>query len=389
MRPSLLAAVLAATIACASPVHAQSATTMTYQGQLNDAGALANGDYEFEFRLLDENATQIGTIESLTAVVTNGIFSAALDFGPGAFDGTARALEISVRPALSGDAFTVLSPNAPITAAPVAQFALAGNKGPQGPAGPTGPQGPQGNDGTTPWGPGSSNGIRYDGGLVEIRSSGPDWGLEVRKDGVTRLAVNANGGVSLGTGSTAVQPGTVYVFQKLGIGNSVPVAELDVVGSGVVRGRLSVGDPLGGTGPFIINSFGDAGKPGGGLWTFFSDRRLKKNITPMTGSLDTIAALRPMAFEFTNEDHFSYIPGVQRGLIAQDVQAVIPEWVKQADDGYYTLDMAGYEALIIGAIQDLRAEKDTQIAELEQQNKELQVRLERMEKIILRSGMFD
>ncbi len=68
---------------------------------------------------------------------------------------------------------------------------------------------------------------------------------------------------------------------------------------------------------------------------------------------------------------------------------MIPEWVKQVDDGYYTLDMAGYEALIIDAIQELRAEKDAQIAELDQQNKELQVRLERVEKIMLRPGMFD
>ena len=372
MRSHILAAVLAATIACTSPVHAQSATTMTYQGQLNEAGVLANGDYEFEFRLLDGNSSQIGTTDALTATVTHGTFSA-------------RALEISVRPALSGDAFTVLSPNASITAAPVAQFALAGNEGPQGPAGP---QGPQGDPGDPQWLPLAPSGIRYIDGIVEIRSTNSDAAFDVRKNGRTGLFVNKLGGVSIGQRDNSVVPGNMYMTGRLGIGDSSPEASLDVNGSAIIVGQLTVGTSIGG-GSFSINCSGDAGKSGGGLWSFFSDARLKKNITPMTGSLDTIAKLRPMNFEFANKDHFSYVPGIQRGLIAQDVQEVIPEWVKQADDGYLTLDMAGYEALIIGAIQELQAVKDAQIAQLQMQNDELKARLDRIEHMLLRMDIAD
>jgi len=61
----------------------------------------------------------------------------------------------------------------------------------------------------------------------------------------------------------------------------------------------------------------------------------------MTGSLDVISALRPVNFEYTVKDHFSYTPGVQRGFIAQEVQKVIPQWVNTADDGYFYLDQVG------------------------------------------------
>jgi len=51
-----------------------------------------------------------------------------------------------------------------------------------------------------------------------------------------------------------------------------------------------------------------------------------------------------------------------------------------ADDGY--LNQTGYEALIVDAIQELRAEKNTQIKQLQTENKKLQARLDRLEKMI-------
>ncbi|MEX0875839.1 MAG: hypothetical protein WD114_00120, partial [Phycisphaerales bacterium] len=143
-----------------STALAQSATSFTYQGHLAESGEPAEGMYEFEIRLLDDMGVQIGGVATPVAMVSEGRFTVDLDFGPGVFDGSPRMLEIGVRDMMSGGAFAVLSPNTPISSAPVAQFALAGNEGPQGPQGadgpqgpigPVGPQGPQGDTG--PQGP--------------------------------------------------------------------------------------------------------------------------------------------------------------------------------------------------------------------------------------------
>lgn len=215
--------------------------------------------------------------------------------------------------------------------------------------------------------------------------------FRVQNDGITRIRVNANGGVSLGSNNTTVTAGNTYVAGNLGIGDDTPTSKLTVAGSGFISADLTIGDDLfvnndiiaasqltvGGAKAFTfdINCYGSAGKPGGGSWSVFSDRRLKKNIQPMAGSLDTISALRPVNFEYKSEDHFSYLPGVQRGFIAQEVQRVIPQWVNTAKDGYLYLDQTGYEALIVDAIQELRAEKDAEISQL-------QARINRLERAV-------
>src|SRR5262245_54989716 len=88
-------------------------TPITYQGQLKDAGNPANGTYDFQFALFDASSggAQVGaTIAKPGGAVTNGVFSAELDFGSAAFNGAARWLEVSVRLAGSAGAFTTLAP---------------------------------------------------------------------------------------------------------------------------------------------------------------------------------------------------------------------------------------------------------------------------------------
>ena len=205
--------------------------------------------------------------------------------------------------------------------------------------------------------------------------------FRVQTNGLTRIRVNALGGVSLGGNSTVVADGSTYVVNNLGIGDSTPEERLDVVGNGVISGRLTVATSTPQT-SFGLAVAGSAAKTGGGTWSVFSDQRLKKNIVPMTGSLDLVSALRPVSFEYTAKDHFSYTPGVQRGFIAQEVQQVIPQWVNTADDGYFYLDQVGYEALVVDAIQELRAEKDAEIEKLQSENIELKARLDRIEHML-------
>ena len=101
-----------------------SSSSFTYQGQLSYKGALANGSFDFQFSLYSASTggTQIGSTNTLSGVtVSQGFFTVQLDFGASAFDGNARWLEISVRPAGSGT-YTTLSPRQEVAPAPYSIF---------------------------------------------------------------------------------------------------------------------------------------------------------------------------------------------------------------------------------------------------------------------------
>ena len=98
-------------------------TAFNFQGRLNDGANPANGNVEMQFKLYDSltGGTQIGaTVLRPVVVVINGIFAAQLDFGASAFDGSARFVEIGVRPAGNTNALNILSPRQAILSTPYA-----------------------------------------------------------------------------------------------------------------------------------------------------------------------------------------------------------------------------------------------------------------------------
>lgn len=100
-------------------------TSFTYQGRLHDAGTPATGIYDLEFNLFGDliGGPQLGTTVTVDDQdVTDGLFVVTLDFGPGAFDGNERWLEIGVRQGGSTDTYTTLSPRQPLDAAPYALY---------------------------------------------------------------------------------------------------------------------------------------------------------------------------------------------------------------------------------------------------------------------------
>lgn len=112
------------------PAAAQEAvgSAFTYQGQLREGAAPANGTYDFRFQLYDAlaNGAPVGPQLDVPGVtVSDGLFDVALDFGSAAFDGEARYLAVSVRPGGSGAPYTPLSPRQRLSAAPYALHAAA------------------------------------------------------------------------------------------------------------------------------------------------------------------------------------------------------------------------------------------------------------------------
>lgn len=101
---------------------AQGSTAFTYQGQLQDSGTNANGSYTMIFALYDSvtGGNQIGSAITNSSTLVNGLYSVNLDFGPVAFSGSARWLDITIT---HGGTAQELSPRIQVLPTPYAQFA--------------------------------------------------------------------------------------------------------------------------------------------------------------------------------------------------------------------------------------------------------------------------
>src|SRR5438552_1317129 len=90
------------------PASAQTplGTAFTYQGRLNSNGSPLNATADFQLSLWNAltAGTQVGTtIAANNSSITNGLFTATIDFGSASFNGDARWLQVAVRsPAGSG-----------------------------------------------------------------------------------------------------------------------------------------------------------------------------------------------------------------------------------------------------------------------------------------------
>jgi hypothetical protein len=97
-----------------------------------------------------------------------------------------------------------------------------------------------------------------------------------------------------------------------------------------------------------------------------SDFRYKKNITPVSDALKTIMKLRPKnyVYDSLNFPKKRFSTTKQIGLIAQDVEKVLPEIVITDKDGYKGLNYVEIIPLLISSIQ-------SQQAQIEQLKKEV------------------
>nr|DAN66510.1 MAG TPA: structural protein [Caudoviricetes sp.] len=79
-----------------------------------------------------------------------------------------------------------------------------------------------------------------------------------------------------------------------------------------------------------------------------SDKRLKSDIRKL-GGIDKVLALTGYSYRFKDSEEHS------AGLLAQDVQQVLPEAVSQDENGYLSLDYNAVIALLVNAVKDQQA----------------------------------
>jgi len=108
-----------------------------------------------------------------------------------------------------------------------------------------------------------------------------------------------------------------------------------------------------------INSAGDI--TASGQITASSDVKLKENITTIENALHKVSKLRGVEFDRID------IKTHQIGLIAQEVEEIIPEVVQENENGYKTVAYGNVVALLIEAIKD----QQNQINALQEEIKSL------------------
>ena len=106
-----------------------------------------------------------------------------------------------------------------------------------------------------------------------------------------------------------------------------------------------------------ITSSGDVVAAGDVVAYYTSDERLKDNIEVIKGSLDKIGEIRGVEFDWNDKS-----PGWARerghdvGVIAQEVQKVVPEIVVERKSGYLGVDYKRLVPLLIESVKELKQE---------------------------------
>ena len=95
-----------------------------------------------------------------------------------------------------------------------------------------------------------------------------------------------------------------------------------------------------------------------------SDISLKENIKPIDSALDKAMKLQGVTFDWKENDSILDIKE-DIGFIAQDVQKVIPELVRENNNGMLSMRHQGIAPILLEAIKELK----TEIEELKKQIK--------------------
>lgn len=193
-----------------------------------------------------------------------------------------------------------------------------------------------------------------------------------------RLTLNGNGATPRSI--TTYPPVSGNANLVLNCGPTVPNSNAALIGAqnGLNRWGMELGDGSteggGQTGSaFLLESFTDAGvlnevvvscARNTGVVTFYhpisnpSDRTLKENIAPLEDALDKVLALQGVSFNMIATPDISEI-----GLIAQDVEEVVPEVVREYEhcstpgksELKLSVDYPKLTALLIEAVKALSA----------------------------------
>jgi hypothetical protein len=186
-------------------------------------------------------------------------------------------------------------------------------------------------------------------GLLEYSASvGINSAGLLKTNGFVPMHADANIAITKATmtdstlNNVVIQDATSVQTKSLSVKGAADFSEdIFVEGSITVRGTVM------GSGPYVDSS----------------DARFKKNVSPITGALDKVCAIGGDYYEYRVDEFPSrgFETGRQMGWIAQNVQAVAPELVREDEEGFKSVAYARSAALLAAAVRELREEYELEL----------------------------
>jgi hypothetical protein len=140
--------------------------------------------------------------------------------------------------------------------------------------------------------------------------------------GIPILNVNASGSVTI-DGQLTVSGTTTYLTGALGVGTSTPTTV------GLIRATNDV------------------------IAYYSSDINLKTNVNKITGSLEILKQINGYTFDWIPVEGIHENEGRDIGVIAQEIEKVLPEIVTTRDNGYKAVKYEKIVALLIESNKEL------------------------------------
>ncbi len=136
---------------------------------------------------------------------------------------------------------------------------------------------------------------------------------------------------SHGSKPLAINP----IGNNVGIGTTTPSCKLDVRSGNICQNGIPIK-------------------------SFFSDKRWKKDIEPLENSLEKVSSLQGVNYKWDIEKYpeMGFDDKPQIGLIAQEVEQVIPELVMTNNEGYKGVSYGNMTAVLVEAVKELKSQND-------------------------------
>jgi hypothetical protein len=224
----------------------------------------------------------------------------------------------------------------------------------------------------------SGNYTSYAPSLIGVGASG-NWGINITGNAATATSATTAGNITAYTINQNVGTGNSPSFVAVSLSGNLTVSTGNTTGGGIILAddgdivdlndafcsmRFSSGVRIfsanrGGSAVIKLGNGGDIvassditayGSP--------SDISLKENIKPLNNSLSKILKLQGVTFDWKEDSETRQYTNLKEdiGFIAQQVQEIIPELVRQNNNGLLSLRDRGLTALLVEAIKEQQAQ---------------------------------
>lgn len=229
-------------------------------------------------------------------------------------------------------------------------------------------------------------GVQIDNGNLKVNNAS----IQVNNPNATGISVAGNKAINAGATTNGLTNYAGYFFANGAANNYAIYAESPII---TAQTTSVVGSPANYAGYFN----GDVVRTG--TDNFTSDANLKQNIDTITNALGIINQLKPKSYEYKQSSFpsMSLPSGKQYGLIAQDVQTVLPELVNNSvhpakldsagnvivpSFNYLSLEYQQLTGIMIKAIQEQQAKIDSLTKQLNSKDSIQDARLTALENAI-------